>query len=178
MTSDATAPERNPFLEAVGRVTVAGAQLDASLHHLLGAIAHEPTLIMYANAASTDQLLQFCRLALTVGTIEPEDVTEIEACLKRADSLRIRRNTVVHSIYMTAESGEGFDAMKPVRKSLGYSVTPITVEEMETLADEVAVLRSDMFTAGWNATAAKLPGMGRVGPRAPGDTVYGVRTDG
>ncbi|MFD4968927.1 hypothetical protein [Streptomyces sp. NPDC058424] len=166
--------ERNPFLEAVGRVTIAGTELDASLHHLLGAIALEPTLLMHANGANTDKLLQLCRLALTVGTVEPDDVTEIEACLKRADSIRIRRNAVVHSIYMTVELGQGMEALKPIRKSLGYNAKPITVEEMEALADEVTVLRSDMFRAGWNAGAGKQPGMGLIPPRKPGDTVNGI----
>ncbi|MFJ9483588.1 hypothetical protein ACIRRI_53385 [Streptomyces mirabilis] len=42
--------ERNPFLEAVRRVTLTGAELDISLKGLLGAIAFEPTLIMHANS--------------------------------------------------------------------------------------------------------------------------------
>ena len=62
MTTDAVTRERNPFFEAVGRVTVAGAELDFSLKGLLGAIAHEPTLIMYANSQSTSKLIELCNL--------------------------------------------------------------------------------------------------------------------
>ncbi|GED89341.1 hypothetical protein TNCT6_64260 [Streptomyces sp. 6-11-2] len=97
-----------------------------------------------------------------MGIVAPEDATEIEACLKGADNIRIRRNAIVHSIYMKAESGEGMEALKPVRKSLGYNAKPITVEEMEALADEVTVLRSDLFRVGWNAGAGKQPGMGLI----------------
>ncbi|MBW8796366.1 MAG: hypothetical protein JF597_23040 [Streptomyces sp.] len=52
----------------------------------------------------------------------------------------------------------------------------VSVEEMEALADEVAVLRADMFRAGWNAAAAKMPGMAPIAPRKPGDTVNGAPT--
>ncbi|MFE2684024.1 hypothetical protein [Streptomyces mirabilis] len=163
--------ERNPFLEAVGRVTLAGAELDISLKSLLGAIAHEPTLIMYANTQNTSKLIEFCKLALTVGHLVSEDVTAISACLDRAEKCRDRRNTIVHAIYGPAESDVGLEAMNPVRKSLGYRVSAISVEEMEALSDEVTVLRSDMFTAGWNAVAGKVPGMRPIPPRAPGQKV-------
>ncbi|MEU1034520.1 hypothetical protein ABZ402_38610 [Streptomyces mirabilis] len=166
--------ERNPFLEAVGRVTLAGAELDISLKGLLGAIAFEPTLIMYANSQNTSRLIEFCKLALTVGHLEPEDVTSISACLARAEKCRGRRNTIVHAIYMPAESGVGIEAMNPKGKALGYRVSSISVEEMEALADEVTVLRDDMFTAGWNASADKMPGMQPIPPRAPGQRVNGV----
>ncbi|MEV8047645.1 hypothetical protein AB0P02_27955 [Streptomyces griseoluteus] len=156
--------EPDPFFDAVGRVTVAGAAMDASLHNLLGVIAMEPTLIMYANAANTNQLIELCRLSLTVGTLAPEDVTQVEACLKRADKLRVRRNDVVHSLYMGAESGEGLDALKPVRKALGYKATPITIGAMRTLADEIHALRNELFRVGWNARAGKMPGMGGLIP--------------
>jgi hypothetical protein len=63
-----------------------------------------------------------------------------------------------------------------VRKNLGYRVSSISVEDMETLADEVSVLRDDIFRAGWDATAAKMPGMAPLLPRKPGDTVNGVPT--
>ncbi|WP_406168336.1 hypothetical protein [Streptomyces sp. NBC_00996] len=64
-----------------------------------------------------------------------------------------------------------------MRKRLGYRVSAISVEEMEALADEVTVLRDDMFSAGWNARAAKLPGMRPIPPRAPGEKVNGVSPD-
>lgn len=166
--------ERNPFLEAVGRVTLAGGELDHSLRHLLGTIALEPTLIMYANATKTAELLTICRLALKASTLGAEHVTEIEACLNRADTFRNRRNTIVHALYMPAESGAGIDAMSPAKKTLGYNTSPISIEEMEALAEEVTVLRDDMFTAGWNATAGKMPGMQPIPPRKPGQRVNGV----
>ncbi|MGV9248976.1 hypothetical protein [Streptomyces sp. NPDC003710] len=151
--------ERNPFLEAVGRVTIAGAQLDASLHKLLGIVTHEPTLLAYANAGSTDQLIQLCRLALAVSlTIWPDDKKALEACLKRADDLRTRRNNVVHSLSFQVEASQHVEASKPVRKGFGYKTTRISVEEMETVADEVEKLRDDMFVAGWNAVAIQRGG--------------------
>ncbi|MGP4090746.1 hypothetical protein [Streptomyces sp. KR55] len=57
MTSDATPRERNPFFEAVGRVTVAGAELDFSLRQLLGTIAPEPTLLLSANTEGCARLI-------------------------------------------------------------------------------------------------------------------------
>ncbi|MFG2970992.1 hypothetical protein ACGFZS_47760 [Streptomyces sp. NPDC048288] len=176
MTMDAAPRERILFLEAVGRVTIAGAELEIALKALLGSIAHEPTLIRYANNQNTSKLIEFCKLALTVGHLAPEDVTEISACLTRADKCRDRRNTIVHAIYAPDEAGVGVEAMNPVRKNLGYRVSSISAEEMDALADEVAVLRDDMFRAGWNATAAKMPGMAPIPPRKPGDTVNGVPT--
>ncbi|MFJ8021422.1 hypothetical protein [Streptomyces sp. NPDC096311] len=174
MTNDAAPRERNPFLEAVGRVTLAGAELDVSLKGLLGAIAHEPTLLMYANTQNTSKLIDLCKIALGVGHLEPEAVAEISTCLARADKCRDRRNAIVHAIYAPAESGADFEAMNPVRKSVGYRVSAVSAEEMEAFADDVTVLRDDMFRAGWNARAAKLPGMQPIPPRAPGETVNGV----
>ncbi|MEU0253296.1 hypothetical protein ABZ299_12470 [Streptomyces sp. NPDC006184] len=174
MTTDAAPRERNPFLEAVGRVTLAGGELDFSLRHLLGAIAHEPTLLMHANAANTSQLIELCKLALKVGHIAAEDVEAIQSCLARAEKFRNRRNTIVHGLFAPAESGVGMETMNPAKKALGYHTSAVTVEEMEALADEVAVLRDDMFRAGWNASSAKLPGMGRLPPRIPGQKVNGV----
>ncbi|MFD5636232.1 hypothetical protein ACFWJM_19175 [Streptomyces sp. NPDC127077] len=174
MTADATARERNPFLEAVGRVTIAGAELDISLKSLLGAIALEPTLIMYANSQNTSKLIEFCKLALKVGHLAEEDIAEISACLGRAEKCRDRRNTIVHAIYAPDESGNGIEAMNPMGKKLGYRVSSISVEQMEDLADEVAVLRDDMFRAGWNARTGKMPGMRPIPPRAPEQTVNGV----
>ncbi|MEU6371251.1 hypothetical protein ABZ876_37645 [Streptomyces sp. NPDC046931] len=157
---------RNPFLEAVGSVTIAGAQLDSSLHHLLGWIADEPTLLAYANAGSTDQLIQLCRLALAVSlTIWPDDKKAIEACLKRADDLRTRRNDVVHSLYFQVEASQHVKASKPIRKGFGYKSTNISLEEMEAVADEVQKLRDDMYVAGWNAVAVQRGGR-RVPTRA------------
>ncbi|MFB8017301.1 hypothetical protein ACFC36_01910 [Streptomyces rubiginosohelvolus] len=170
MTADAEAPERNRFLEAVGRVTLAGAQLDFSLRSLLGAIAFEPTLLMYANAEGTARLIDLCKLALKVGTVAPEDMTEIEACLARANDLRIKRNTVVHSMFMQAEDGDGFEAMKPISKGLGVSVSILTIVEMEATAQAVEELRLDMFRAGWNARCADT-GMARMPhPTTAGDS--------
>ncbi|WP_406168338.1 hypothetical protein [Streptomyces sp. NBC_00996] len=62
-------------------MTLAGAELDISLKGLLGAITHEPTLIMYANSQNTSKLIEFCKLALDVGHLAPADVTEVSACL-------------------------------------------------------------------------------------------------
>ncbi|WP_245608049.1 hypothetical protein [Streptomyces hokutonensis] len=174
MTNDAAPRERNPFLEAVGRITLAGGELDFSLRHLLGAITIEPTLIMYANAANTSQLLEFCRLALTVGHIPSEDIAEIESCLTRADTFRKRRNTIVHALYAPTENGVGIEAMNPIRKNLGYHTSAVSIEEMEALADEVALLQNDMFRAGWNARSAQMPGMQKIPPPAPGQMVNGV----
>ncbi|WP_328441734.1 hypothetical protein OHA71_42715 [Streptomyces sp. NBC_00444] len=148
-------------------MTLAGAELDISLKGLLSSIAHEPTLIMHANAHNTSKLIEFCKLALTVGHLEPEDVSEIAACPTRAEKCRDRRNTIVHAIYAPAESGGGVETMNPVRKKLGYRASAVSVEEMEALADEVTVLRDDIFTAGWNATVGKLPGMEPSPRRAP-----------
>ncbi|MEW1757816.1 hypothetical protein AB0393_15030 [Streptomyces cyaneofuscatus] len=155
MTADTEVPERNRFLEAVGRVTLAGAQLDFSLRGLLGALAFEPTLLLSANAESTANLIKLCRLALKVGTVAPEHAAEAEACLRRADALRLERNTVVHSMYAQAEEGDGFEAMKPISKGFGYSVTLLTIVEMEATAQAVEALRSDMFRVGWNARCAQ-----------------------
>lgn len=174
MTTDAAPRERNPFLEAIGRVTMVGAELDFSLRHLLGCIALEPTLLMYANAASTNQLIEFCELALKIGHFAAEDASEIAACLKRADDFRKQRNTVVHGLFMPDESGAGVEAVMPQRKSWGYRASTVSVEHMEKLADEVALLRDSMFRAGWNAQAAKLPGMRRMPPPTPGQQVNGV----
>lgn len=174
MTTNAAPRERNPFLEAVGRVTLAGGELDFSLRHLLGAITIEPTLIMYANAATTSQLIEFCKLALKVGHLPAEDVTAIETCLSRAENFRNRRNTIVHALYTPAESDSGVEAMNPLKKSLGYRASAVSVEEMETLADEVTLLQSDMFRAGWNAHAAQMPGLQKIPAPAPGQTVNGV----
>ncbi|MEU0965673.1 hypothetical protein ABZ357_09685 [Streptomyces sp. NPDC005917] len=52
----------------------------------------------------------------------------------------------------------------------------MSVEEMEALADEVVVLRDDMFRADWNATAAKVPGFRPIPPRQPSDKVNGIPT--
>lgn len=170
--SDNPKRERNPFLEAVGRVTVSGGEIDFGLRHLLGAIAPEPTLIWDANAASTDQLTRLCRLAVKVRDVEPADAAEIESCLQRVDDFRLRRNTIVHAIYSAA--GEGVvEAMNPMKKRLGYKVTPVTVEEMEALADEVIILRSDLFRVGWNASAAHA-GMERMPEPRSGEVVDGV----
>ncbi|MFJ5739087.1 hypothetical protein [Streptomyces microflavus] len=158
------AREPDPFFDAVGRVTVAGTAMDASLHHLLGTVALEPTLIMHMNAASTSQLIEMCRLALTVGVLAPADVTQIETCLKRADGLRLRRNEIVHSLYIRSEPSQGIEAMKPVRKSLGYKAAPVTIEAMHALADEIHILREDLFRTGWNATAGRMEGMGGLIP--------------
>ncbi|MFF4508218.1 hypothetical protein [Streptomyces sp. NPDC001401] len=166
--------ERNPFLEAVGRVTVAGAELDIAQKGLLGAIAHESTLLLYANSQNTSKLIEFCKPALDIGHQAPDDVAEISACRVRAEKCRDRRNTIVHAIYTPAETGNGLEAMNPVRKNLGYRVSSTSVEEMEALADEVTILRDDMFRAGWNTDAANRPGMDRLPPRQPGQRVNGV----
>ncbi|MER5908688.1 hypothetical protein ABT150_53520 [Streptomyces mirabilis] len=129
---------------------------------------------MYVNSQNTSKLIEFCRLALTVGHLAPEDVTAISACLTRAKKCRDRRNTIVHAIYTPAESGVGIEAMNSAKKTLGYRVSAISVEEMEALAGEVTVLRSDMFTAGWNARAGKMPGMQPIPPARPGQRVNGV----
>ncbi|MFF3412928.1 hypothetical protein ACFYW8_43775 [Streptomyces sp. NPDC002742] len=165
---------RNPFLEALGRVTMAGAQLDSSLHHLVSALTHEPTLIFHLHDAGTDKLIQLCELALTVYPFEEGDIVEIKACLKRADKLRIRRNDIVHSLYMQEESGEGLEAMKPIKRSIGFHVTPITPEAMEAVADEIEVLRHDLFVVGWNARASEREGNQRIPSRQPGQKVNGV----
>ncbi|MFE9601988.1 MULTISPECIES: hypothetical protein [Streptomyces] len=162
--ADAAAPERNPFLEAVGRVTVAGAHLDRSLHSLLGSIAFEPTLLVYANAANTDQLIDFCRLALTVSTMADAEAGEITACLNQAKALKNKRNTIVHAIFMSAGEGDGYEAMKPARKTLGHSVTPLTIEDMETVAQQIEELRHELFRLGWNARCARS-GMPLMPPR-------------
>jgi hypothetical protein len=166
MTTDAAPPERNPFLEAVGRVTIAGAHLDRSVHNLLGCLALEPTLIVYANAEGSARLIELCELALECYNFDLADVDDVKACVARAKALKDKRNMIVHSIYMQAEEGDDLEAMKPMRKTLGQSVTPITVEEMEVLAAQIEMLRGDLFRAGWNIRCRET-GMRRL-PR-PGE---------
>ncbi|MFD4130982.1 hypothetical protein [Streptomyces goshikiensis] len=166
MNSDADTPERNPFLEAVGRITIAGAQLDNSLRTLLAAVAFEPTLLVSANAEGTARLIELCELALTVHTAAPDDTAEIKACLARARDLKEKRNQVVHSIFMHVEEGGGLQAFKPLRKRLGMSSSPITVAEMEATALKIEELRVDMSVAGWNARCAQS-GMDRISRSAP-----------
>lgn len=101
-------------------------------------------------------------------------MTAIESCLTRAENFRNRRNAIVHALYTPAESGSGLEAMNPLRKSLGYRASSVSVEEMEALADEVTLLKSDMFRAGWNARAARMPGMQKSPQPAPGQTVNEV----
>ncbi|MFF3647378.1 hypothetical protein ACFYXV_01870 [Streptomyces sp. NPDC002181] len=161
MAPDTPAPQRDPFLEAVGRVTVAGALLDKHLHNLLGSIALEPTLLVYANADGTARLIELCELALTVGYVAPEDVPPIKECLVRARELKNRRNKIVHSIFVRTEDGPALSAMMPLRKQLGASVTAITIPEMEEIAMQIERLCSDIFVAGWNATSTRS-GMTRL----------------
>ncbi|MFE2530431.1 hypothetical protein [Streptomyces sp. NPDC059371] len=167
MTTDANSRDRSPFLEAVGRVTVAGAHLDRSLLTLLGSLAFEPTLLHLANAEGTARLIEWCELALKTYTLEPEDAADVTACLARAKALKDKRNTVVHSLFMSAEAGDGLEAMKPLRKAIGLSVTPLSIEDMENLATEIEELRSDLFRAGWNASQGATPRLPRL-PR-PGE---------
>ncbi|MGV9707481.1 hypothetical protein [Streptomyces sp. NPDC003483] len=174
MTTEPTPRERDPFLEAVGRVALAGAELDLSLKTLLGAIAPEPTLLMYANSQNTKQLIDFCKLALRVEHLAEEDIAEISVCLDRAESCRNRRNTIIHAIYSPTETADGIEALNPMSKKLGYRVSPISVDRMETLADEITVLRYDLARAGWNARAGKMPGMQLIPPRVPGEPVNGI----
>lgn len=163
MTTNSAPRERDPFLEAVGRVAIAGAQLDASLRGLLGGLAFEPTLLMYANAAGTDQLIELCRLALKVGVVGPDDVAEATACLDRAKALKDKRNMIVHSIYLQAGESGGLEAMKPLRKRLGVSVATLSIGEMESVAEQIEELQHDMFRVGWNARCHET-GMARIEP--------------
>ncbi|AYD81670.1 hypothetical protein SEA_KROMP_69 [Streptomyces phage Kromp] len=167
MTNDVQ-PVPNAFLEAVGRVTVQGAQLDARLHTLLGNLALDPVLLRRANGASTGQLINFCDLALKNGTLEQGEIAEVKAALARADALRERRNAVVHSIHLRFESSEVLKQLKAARRTLGYNSTTITVEEMEALAVEMQELGVELFRVGWNAGPAKAPGMDRIPPQLPG----------
>ncbi|MEU0428506.1 hypothetical protein ABZ235_33880 [Streptomyces canus] len=167
MTNDAAPSERNPFLEAVGRVTVAGAHLDRHLHSLLGSLAFEPTLLVLANAEGTARLIELCELALKCYNHDnPADLADVKDCLARAKTLKDKRNTVVHSLFMQAEGGIGLEAMRPMRKTLGHSVTPITIEEMESVAKEMDELQHGLFRAGWNIRSPQS-GMRRI-PR-PGE---------
>ncbi|MFG1668768.1 hypothetical protein [Streptomyces sp. Y7] len=168
MTSNAATPERNPFLEAVGRVTVAGANLDFGLHNLLGQLAFEPTLIQLANAEGTARLIELCELALKTYDVDmlPEDVAEVQRCLVRAKVLKDKRNLIVHSLYMRAEDGNGMEAAKPLRRTLGQRVTKITVAEMEATAAEMEAMQHDLFRAGWNARARQT-GMSRIPTQSP-----------
>ncbi|WP_143663535.1 hypothetical protein [Streptomyces sp. NRRL B-24085] len=162
MTNEAAPRERDPFLEAVGRVTVAGAHLDRHLHSLLGSLAFEPTLLVLANAEGTARLIELCELALKCyNHDDPAALADVKDCLTRAKALKDKRNTVVHSLFMQAEDGNGLEAMRPVRKTLGHSVTPITIGKMESLAKEIEELQSDLFRAGWNIRAP-LTGMARM----------------
>ncbi|MFE6194141.1 hypothetical protein [Streptomyces sp. NPDC057838] len=163
MTSNAATPERNPFLEAVGRVTVAGANLDFSLHNLLAQLTFEPTLLQLANAEGTARLIELCELALKTYDVEmlPEDVTEVRRCLDRAKVLKDKRNLIVHSLYSQAEDGAGLEAAKPLRRALGQRVTKITVAQMEATAAEMEAMLGEIFRAGWNARA-KVAGMTRI----------------
>ncbi|MET7731227.1 hypothetical protein ABZT02_07645 [Streptomyces sp. NPDC005402] len=166
--SNAAAPrERNPFLEAVGRVTVAGAHLDRALLGLLGSLAFEPTLLMHANAEGTARLIELCELALKCyDHHDPADLADVKDCLARAKALKDKRNTVVHSLFMQAENGNGLEAMRPARKTIGHSVTPITIEDMESMAKEMEELQSDLFRASWNIRTSQT-GMPRM--RRPGE---------
>ncbi|MGA4973637.1 hypothetical protein [Streptomyces cinereoruber] len=161
MTSDASAPERNPFLEAVGRVTVAGALLDLHLRGLLSNISFEPTLLMYANAEGTARLIELCELGLKVGTLADEDVPPIQACLVQARELKNQRNKIVHSLFIKTGQGPELSAMMPMRKRLGSSGTAMTIAEMEETARQIEALCGEMFAAGWNATSARR-GMTRI----------------
>lgn len=163
MTSNAVAPQRNAFFEAVGKVTVAGAHLDFSLHNVLGQIAFEPTLLSLANAEGTAKLIEWCERALANYDVDmdAEDVAELKRCLAKAKELKDKRNTIVHSLFMQSMEGEGMEALKPLRRTLGHKATKITIAEMEATASEMEALRGELFRAAWNATS-KRTGMARI----------------
>ncbi|WP_433892506.1 hypothetical protein [Streptomyces sp. CA-111067] len=152
MTLEEASRERNPFLEAVGSITLAGGMLDNHLRTLLGSLAHEPTLLAHANAESTDRLIDLCRLALRMQAIPKDEAAEVNKCLDLARDLKNKRNQVVHSIFFHQEDGE-IQAMKPVKKTIGMSGTAITVSEMEETAAQIQELCLELFRTGWNATA-------------------------
>ncbi|MDF3148813.1 MULTISPECIES: hypothetical protein [unclassified Streptomyces] len=168
MTAEEVSRERNPLLEAVGRVTLAGARLDSALRGLLGSLAPEPTLISYANAEGTDRLIDLCKLALEIRKVPAEDEAAVKDCLTRARALKDQRNRVVHSLFAPEEEGDGFAAMKPLKKSIGLSVSKMTIASMEKTADEIEDLLADLFRAGWNARS-HVTGMPRMPNPAPGE---------
>ncbi|MFJ9865974.1 hypothetical protein [Streptomyces sp. NPDC101165] len=69
------------------------------------------------------------------------------------------------------EPGASFEAMNPAKKNVGYRTSAVSVQEMEALANEVALLRDAMFRTGWNSRAAKMPGMRKIPPPPDGVTV-------
>jgi hypothetical protein len=153
MEVDEPERERNPFLEAVGRVTLAGGLLDSSLRSLLSTLALEPTLLAQANAEGTARLIERCKLALRVHRIPAADAEAITICLNRARALKDKRNRVVHAVFFPDEDGVGLQAFMPLKKMHGMSGSSITIDQMEETASQIEELRMEIFRTGWNATA-------------------------
>ncbi|WP_146166763.1 hypothetical protein [Streptosporangium nondiastaticum] len=167
MQADKPDRQRNPLLEAVGLVTIAGAHLEARLRNLLSCLAQEPTLLKLANTENTGRLIYICELAVEGLDVPEQDRAALSACLKEAGRLQEARSRVVHSLLLHNGNGIEVLALKPARKSLGVNQWTATIEGMERTAHEIEELRFEMFRCGWNSVAHKA-GMSRI-PETEGE---------
>lgn len=151
-------PDAEPqrLYETIGRVTAEGVLLDHYLKVLLVVIDFSMTLANYANAASTQQLVQLCRLAIS-SSKAPADVTyNVNQLLDRADSLRNARNEVVHSLWQqapdeTAPTQAGLLGLRPTRNKIGLkAVSTDSLAAMREIAASTYELRDEIFVASYN----------------------------
>jgi hypothetical protein len=187
MEDQVTEPDAPSLYEAVGRVAVEGAQLEASFTQLLANLGG-PDRAEAASGQALGRLLDMTKamtkdLARSSG-LPAADLSALQAVVRRATHLKAMRDSIVHARWLpdqdSADDGAQIYGFKPVKKSPFRNV-PVGLPRtaaIQEIAAQIHVLTVDVFEVGWNLTAG-VSGMPRIDPLGgPVVTPHGGTKDG
>jgi len=134
----------NPkFLEAVGRVTVEFAKLEAELSGFIVVLLDKPDTEfgpIVTSELSFKQLVQLLMSLYQHANSKEDQIVELKAILTKCSSLEIQRNTIIHSEWTSAEMWNWARRRKVTskfKKGLHKEDERVGIDELKNLAEDI-----------------------------------------
>jgi hypothetical protein len=142
-------PSQDPLFYCIGRVAYAWSNLESELGRVLVAVLSAPLAAVLTTGQNYSIIHGHLEALVKFGTgkykhespppLEEDHRMRLEAELVVVQALSIRRNQIVHGLWLPqpGSTGEHWYNLRPQRHRQMMPLDPITIPEMHTVAEEI-----------------------------------------
>lgn len=177
-------PSGDELSHVVGAIVIATTRLELSLGEAVTSLSNSALTSLLVRGERGSTLIRMCKRLLIDGVgsttedeqsgrtarlalMSHEETARFIDLLNAADNLLGLRDHVVHSMWLPADDGSGYQGRRLTRSRADSR--DWTLEKLWRLRQDIVNASVDIFIASWNATS-RASGIDRIDDR-PGDVV-------